>query len=370
MAPPSRAEIIADPWGKCPFATVACFDPTKSELAIRIPGHPPRRELDTERTILFLEKLAKAGAPAVLIGASTGHGHLRTPEELERLFAAAADADLGNTLKIGLLRPEDGSQTNRRLVGVLDDLGYQIIYTRRGTNLREHASDERVAKNMWPIVDEAAKWDMAIGLYSISDVDGAPLTPEAAAILVRNERVGGNIVAIKVTEADYDASTARFLAHPDLKRLKIVQGWDPHIARALKEGLLPDGSNRCGVTSGTMSFAVYQHLHTFEAAQKGGWDEVAKAQSAVAMVFKSMQDDPKKFADLQRAKYLMGLGHPFTGTVNDEQVERVFTALNGLPRKADKHRLAKSMDLMGDGPYHGRLQEIIKATTPKRRLPS
>jgi hypothetical protein len=68
-----------------------------------------------------------------------------------------------------------------------------------------------------------------------------------------------------------------------------------------------------------------------------------------------MQDDPRKFADLQRAKFLMGLGQPMTGTVSNEQVERVFAALERLPRAEDRVRLAKSLDLLGDGPFHQRL---------------
>ena len=46
-----------------------------------------------------------------------------------------------------------------------------------------------------------------------------------------------------------------------------------------------------------------------------------------------MQDDPAKFADLQRAKYIMGLGHPICGEVSEVQVERVLDALKRLPRK-------------------------------------
>jgi hypothetical protein len=51
----------------------------------------------------------------------------------------------------------------------------------------------------------------------------------------------------------------------------------------------------------------------------------------------------------------MGLGQPLTTTVSDEQVERVFTALELLPRADDRTRLAKSLDLLGDGPFHNRL---------------
>jgi hypothetical protein len=85
---------------------------------------------------------------------------------------------------------------------------------------------------------------------------------------------------------------------------------------------------------------------------------VAEAQAAVTALFQAMQDDPAKFADLQRAKVIMGLGQPLTGKVEPAQIERVLTALEGLPRRADRARLARSLDLMGDGPYHERLAKL------------
>jgi hypothetical protein len=71
-----------------------------------------------------------------------------------------------------------------------------------------------------------------------------------------------------------------------------------------------------------------------------------------------MQDDPRKFADLQRAKFLMGLGHPLTGEVQQDQYERVLTALKNLPRPADRDRLARSLNLMDDGPFCDQLQSM------------
>jgi hypothetical protein len=71
-----------------------------------------------------------------------------------------------------------------------------------------------------------------------------------------------------------------------------------------------------------------------------------------------MQDDPGRFADLQRAKFIMGLGHPICGQVTQAQVQRVLHALNNLPRDDDRDRLCRSLDLMEDGPYHDRLLSI------------
>jgi hypothetical protein len=67
MRTTAHHDLLSDPITNYPAATVACFDPTTGEL--------PRRGLDEERTVAFLEKLAAAGAPAVLIAASTGQGH-------------------------------------------------------------------------------------------------------------------------------------------------------------------------------------------------------------------------------------------------------------------------------------------------------
>lgn len=341
-------QLLADPIANYPAATVACFDPTTGEL--------PRRRLDEARTVAYLERLAAAGAPALLIAASTGHGHLRTVEELEQWFRVAARAKRGSTLLTSLLRPEDGAAANRRLTALLAELGYAAAFVRPGTDLSPPAATDEVVANMRPAVLAAEEAGLAVGLYSIPDVSGLPMTPDVAALLVAGPG-GERVVAIKVTEANYEASTLRFLHEARLSHLKIVQGWDPHLARALREGPKYDAQNRqrCGVTSGPMSFAVFQYLHILSAAQRGDWNEVVAAQAAVTSLFQAMQDDSMKFADLQRAKYIMGLGHPLTGEVQPAQIERVFAALVNLPRAADQDRLARSLNLMGDGPFRDRL---------------
>jgi dihydrodipicolinate synthase/N-acetylneuraminate lyase len=351
MNAPRATELFADPIGSYPAATVACFDPTTGDL--------PRRKLDVPRAKQFLEALATAGAPALLIAASTGHGHVRTVAELEEWFGVAAEAKLGGTMLSALLRPEDGAAGNARLVHLLAKLEYPVIFIRPGTDLPKDASAQLIAKNMLPLVEMAAASGIAVGLYSIPDVSGVPMPPDAAAELVEGPG-GKNIVAIKVTEANYDQSTARFLADSRLHHLKIVQGWDPFLVRALQDGPLQDDwqRQRCGVTSGPMSFAVYQYLHILTAAARGDFAEATAAQSAVTALFQAMQDDAKKFADLQRAKLIMGLGQPLTGAVNEGQIERVFAALESLPRPADKQRLARSLDLLGDGPFHQRLSAL------------
>ena len=91
---------------------------------------------------------------------------------------------------------------------------------------------------------------------------------------------------------------------------------------------------------------------------QGAASKAAMAQQAVTTLFESMQDDPARFADLQRAKYIMGLGHPLQAAITEAQVERVFAVLEALPRAQDRQRLAASLDLMGSGPYHVRLQDL------------
>jgi dihydrodipicolinate synthase/N-acetylneuraminate lyase len=349
------AQLLADPIANYPSATVACFDPTTGEL--------PRRRLDDARTVAYLEKLAAAGAPAVLIAASTGHGHVRTALELEHWFRVAAQAKLQGTVLTALLRPEDGVEANRRLAKLLAELGYAVAFVRPGNNLPKDATDEQVAANLLPAVEAIAEAGLGAGLYSIPDVSGLPLSPNAAFLTIlslRQRKLPQCIVAIKVTEASYAGSTLKFLEHPELAGLKIVQGWDPHLAKALLDGPDhdPQRRQRCGVTSGPMSFAIHQYVHLLTAAAQGDWDEVAEAQAAVTALFQAMQDDPAKFADLQRAKVIMGLGQPLTGKVEPAQIERVLTALEGLPRRADRARLARSLDLMGDGPYHERLAKL------------
>jgi len=330
---------------------VACLDPTCGDL--------PRRRLDEDRTIAFLERLAALGADGLLIASSTGQGHLRTAAELEAWIRCAARARTGKAMRIALLRPEDGDAANARFIELLAESDYPVVFLRPGNNLADDADDVDVCRQLAPLVALAAGARLAIGLYTIPDISGLPLSPCAAARLV-NLPGGQNIVAIKVTEPDYQNSTARFLAEKDLQHLKIVQGWDPHIERALKDGPLFDalGRQRVGITSGLMSLAIYQYLHMLKAATQDDWEELTEAQKAATTLFSAMQDEPGSFADLQRAKYIMGLGQPITGTVETSQVERVFTALEGLARTDDRERLARSLDLMGDGPFHRRLNEL------------
>ena len=253
---------------------------------------------------------------------------------------------------MGLLRPEDGIDLSCKLLSLLKELEYSVAYFRPGTGQSGFDNDSIVAQ-LRPLVQSAGEIGIPVGLYSISDVSGAPLTADAVARLVAGPG-GDNIIAVKVTESDYEASTLRLLEHPDLQHLKIVQGWDPHLARAMKDGRrFANGKpQRCGVTSGAMSFAVFQYLHILAACDDGDWSEVAAAQDAVTRLFVAMQDDPTKFADLQRAKFIMGLGHPLTAEIGPEQSSRVIDALKNLPRASDRQRLAASLDLMRDGPFH------------------
>lgn len=336
--------IIADPLKNYPPATVACFDPTTGPL--------PRRFLDRDRMRQFLSRLDRAGADGLLIGASTGHGHLRTPEELTEWLASAGEAKRHRARLMGLLRPEDGTSHLERHCEVMRDAGYCVGFVRPGTNLNASASAATIADNMLPAVRALGRAGLAIGLYSIPDVSGVAMPVESVTRILDSEH-GAQVVAIKVTEADYEQSTLRFLEAPELKHIKIVQGWDPHLARALQ-----DGGERVGVTSGPMSFAIEQYVHLLAAASKGDWKEVQSSQAAVTELFESMQDDPTRFADLQRAKAIMGLGHPLTSTVTDEQMARVMGRLRGIGRDEDRRRLARSLDLMEDGPFHDELASI------------
>lgn len=339
--------LLRDPVANYPQATVACFDPTIGDL--------PRRRLDERRCIEFLERLAAAGAASVLIAASTGHGHVRTPKELMQWIRVAAKARLGSTMLTLLLRPEDGENANRELVAAAAELGYAVIFVRPGRDLPATAGDEQVAANMQPLVRIIAEAGLAVGLYTIPDVSGLPMSTTAAEQIVAG--IGGDrVVAVKVTEANFETSTARFLASKKLARLKIVQGWDPHLALAIQRG-----GARVGVTSGPMSFAIFQYIHLLAAAKAGDFYEVEAAQAAVSSLFAAMQDDPRKFADLQRAKWIMGLGEPLTSSVDHTAASRVITALEQLPRDADRQRLARSLNLMGDGPSHDLLSRLSQS---------
>ncbi|MDA0659587.1 MAG: dihydrodipicolinate synthase family protein [Planctomycetota bacterium] len=342
--PPTPQQIVNEPIANYPPYTVACFDPTTGEL--------PRRTLDVDRTCDYLRRLCQPGPTGLLIGASTGQGHLRTPQELLEWFQVAGEANLPGASKMALLRPEDPMDMVERMLRVLVDCKYDVAFVRPGTNLPPDATATQVANHLRPVIQAAAQAGLAVGVYSIPDVSGVRLVPDAVAELLQST-AGTQIVAVKVTEVDYEQSTAAFLRDSRLSRLKIVQGWDTHLARALQDGSQQSshGVNRCGVTSGAMAFSLFQYRHIFDAAERGDWTEVAAAQQGVSHVFASMQDDPRRFADLQRAKTIMGLGYPLTGTITTEQTARVMQALAQVSRVEDRRRLAQSLNLMQDGPF-------------------
>src|SRR6476620_2460117 len=155
MIPSTSVEsLLDDPIGHYPAATVACFDPTTGDL--------PRRSLDGERTVTFLERLAAAGAPALLIAASTGHGHLRTIAEVEAWFRVAAHTQLGATVLTALLRPEDGEKANHKLARLLASLGYAAAFVRPGRDLSPQAPVAEVVANMQPVVATIAEAGLAV----------------------------------------------------------------------------------------------------------------------------------------------------------------------------------------------------------------
>ncbi|MDZ7811212.1 MAG: hypothetical protein U5L11_15715 [Arhodomonas sp.] len=250
----------------------------------------------------FLERLAERGVEGLLIASSTGQGHLRTVEELAEWFECAATARIAEAVPMALLSSRGRRGRRYTADGSARGQGYPVVFLRPGTDLPPDADDAAVAASLAPLVAAAADRGLAVGLYSISDVSGLPLSPEATARLLAGPG-GGHIVAVKVTEVDYAASTARFLAHPRLQRLKIVQGWDPHLAQALQDGPGhdPAGRPRAGITSGAMSFALEQYLHILSAAAAGDWPEVQRALEAVTRLFRAMQDDPLHFPEATAA---------------------------------------------------------------------
>lgn len=360
-------DLIRDPIGNYPFSTVACFDPMTGDLPRRRLNHLLTTEFLYSLTLPHKTESGTAEVGAVLIGASTGQGHLRTSDELEEWFQVAAQPKPSHAtakrerelILTALLRPEDGI-ANERLLDVLAELRYSVVFVRPGTNLGSNPSDRAIVENMRPIVAGAAKRGLAIGLYSISDVSGCPMSPDVAADVVAGPG-GDSIVAIKVTEADYENSTLRFLDDPRLAHLKIVQGWDPHLARALQDGPRHDlqRRQRCGFTSGAMSFALTPYLEIARLAAIQDWAGIKVIQEVVTKVFASMQDDPGKFADLQRAKVIMGLGQPITRDVTSEQEERVFDALEELPASAAKNMLIQSMMLIPEAGWTERLASYL-----------
>ena len=361
-----RKAVLSDPIRHMPPWTVALLDPTTGDL--------PRRRLDRAGLERYTQAISDAGAPGVLVSSSTGWGHVRTFDEHREVLKAVGRIPLEGTVKQALLRIEDPVSDNVRLIQELHGWGYGVLWTRRGRNLSPGASDREVAEHLLPLARAAVENQMPLGIYSISTVDGAPFRASAARSLL--ERLGPQdskiVVAVKITESDFEASTRAYLDEPAFAKKKIVQGWDAFYAEALKAGERPDGSNRCGATSGAAACMVFAFREMHRFAVSRDWDSVAQLQKAVSEVFWSMQgSDKTKFPDLQIAKWVMGLGHPLTETRSVSQAEPMVFALESIIRNPEIRTGARlildSLLIMGDAPpyrspLYGRLRALKEAT--------
>jgi dihydrodipicolinate synthase/N-acetylneuraminate lyase len=296
-----RRALLEDPLRNMPAWTVALLDPTTGEM--------PRRKIDELATRHYVEAIAHAGAPGVLWASSTGWGHKRTFAEIMQWLEIGSQVQLGKTISQALLRIEDPLDDNRALLQALQGWNYAIVWTRRGATLPADASDDAVADAMLPLIELAIKQEMPIGLYSISTVDGAPLTVNTARLILQKlgKKHAHYVVAVKITEADFENSTMTYLHEPAFRHKKIVQGWDEHYARAMQVGHMADGSFHCGATSGAAACMVKAYRAMYQRALQRDWAGLARIQKAVSAVFLSMQGkDKNKFPDLQIAKMVMG----------------------------------------------------------------
>ena len=98
--------------------------------------------------------------------------------------------------------------------------------------------------------------------------------------------------------------------------------------------------------------------HMLGHCDKQNWKEVTRIQASVTAMMGALQDDPTKIADLARAKWAMGLGHPINRKNEKKNSDRLIVAIEGQKNTADRKRLAKSVNLMGDGPYADRLSKL------------
>jgi dihydrodipicolinate synthase/N-acetylneuraminate lyase len=355
-------QIVSDPVRYMPTWTVALFDPTTGDL--------PRRKLDVEGAIKYARAISHAGAPGVLVAASTGWGHKRNLEEHRETLEVYGKADLGSTIKQALIRIEDPIEFNIELINDLKKWGYSVIWTRRGTDVKPAADDREIARHLLPLAEASAEAGLPMGIYSVSTIDGAPLKASAASILLDylGEEASRYIVGVKVTEPFFEDSTQEYLEDETFYNKKIVQGWDSHYIRALKAGIRSDGTNQCGATSGAAACMVYAYDAMYGCASNEDWDCLTSIQEMVNRVFDAMQGgDRTRFPDLQVAKRAMGLGHPLTEERTLQSAEKFIEFIEGLHKNNPGNRavklIARSMLIMGNSgnnrsPFYDRLKVI------------
>jgi len=72
----------------------------------------------------------------------------------------------------------------------------------------------------------------------------------------------------------------------------------------------------------------------------------------------ALQDDPTKIADLQRAKWAMGFGHPICCKNCPKKSAKLIVAIESTKNAGDRKRLAKSVNLLGCSPFAERLTKL------------
>jgi hypothetical protein len=107
-----------------------------------------------------------------------------------------------------------------------------------------------------------------------------------------------------------------------------------------------------------MAYCQYQFKHMLNQCDNKNWEAVTGHQASVSKMMACLQDDPKAIADLQRAKWAMGLGHPVNSAVDPKKAVKLIEAIEGIKDNGDRQRLAKSVNMMGCGPYAARLAKL------------
>jgi len=107
-----------------------------------------------------------------------------------------------------------------------------------------------------------------------------------------------------------------------------------------------------------MAYCQHQYKYMLDHCDEKNWEEVKRTQRSVTAMWDALSDDPTKVPDLQRAKCAMGLGHVINREIKKDDAERLIVAIEGQENAGDRERLAKSVNLMGEGPYADRLSKL------------
>lgn len=212
-----------------------------------------------------IRRLIEAGVHAIFVGGSAGEGPLLTDPEWERMVSIAYDEVKG---AVNLLGGAMDTSTRRVLakMRILNELGYPYCVITPTYYITLRHPDEYMR-----LFGECAEHAHGTNIvaYSIPACTGSVIPADQAIEMARR----GWIRYIKETSGDFDYF-CRLVSEGAAVGLKVLEGDEPHIAKALLAGA-------AGIVPVCANYEPRTFVRAYQAACAGDEAELARCQERI-----------------------------------------------------------------------------------------